>query len=142
MSQPTEGEHVSKRMDGCQSTHHTDCYGDLWQCATCGKTVCYAEGTDNHPELCDDCWVQRYNPTLVITCDCIEEQCGAWLELTPDGILAIEDQDGLRVSLLLPEWLDVAIRTAMLAHAAANEATATDQSPSAVLGRLKEDVSF
>jgi hypothetical protein len=48
------------RMAGCQSTNHDQCYGELWQCAACGKTVCYAEGTDDHPELCDDCWVKHY----------------------------------------------------------------------------------
>ncbi|MCB0094157.1 MAG: hypothetical protein KDE46_00500 [Caldilineaceae bacterium] len=51
---------VSGRILGCQSTNHTECYGELWACANCGKIVCFAEGTDNHPELCDDCWVERY----------------------------------------------------------------------------------
>jgi hypothetical protein len=50
------------RMAGCQSTNHDECSGELWQCSACGKTVCYAEGTDNHPELCDDCWVSRFYP--------------------------------------------------------------------------------
>lgn len=50
------------RMAGCQSTHPGPCYGDLWQCAACGKTVCCAEGTDNHRELCDDCWVALQAP--------------------------------------------------------------------------------
>ena len=27
---------------------------------TCDKTVCFAEGSDNHPELCDACWCKRY----------------------------------------------------------------------------------
>ena len=47
------------RLPGCQSSNHDFCYGELWRCATCGKTVCYAEGTDDHRELCDDCWVKR-----------------------------------------------------------------------------------
>ena len=47
-------------MAGCQSTHTGPCYGELWQCAACGKTICYAEGSDNHPELCDACWCQQY----------------------------------------------------------------------------------
>lgn len=51
---------VSTRMKGCQSTHHTECYGELWQCAGCGKTVCYAEGSDHNPELCDDCWAEKH----------------------------------------------------------------------------------
>jgi len=54
------------RITGCQSTNHDQCYGDLWQCAKCGKTVCYAEGTDDDPELCDDCWVLKHHiPTLL-----------------------------------------------------------------------------
>ena len=48
------------RIVGCQSTNHTHCYGDLWQCSACRKTVCFAEGTDNQPDLCDDCWVKDY----------------------------------------------------------------------------------
>lgn len=51
-------ETTPDRIAGCQSTNHTKCYGDLWQCAGCGKTVCCNEGTDNRPELCDDCWNQ------------------------------------------------------------------------------------
>lgn len=47
------------RMAGCQSTNHDQCYGELWQCSACKKTVCYAEGTDNHPDLCDECWVKQ-----------------------------------------------------------------------------------
>ncbi len=52
------------RMRGCQSMNHSECYGALWQCAQCGKTVCYAEGTTDEPELCDDCWVQTHDPAL------------------------------------------------------------------------------
>jgi hypothetical protein len=48
----------SGRMAGCQSTNHTQCYGELWQCCACGKFVCFAEGTDDQPEICDDCWVK------------------------------------------------------------------------------------
>lgn len=156
MSQPTEGKHVSKRMAGCQSTNHTYCYGELWQCAACGKTVCYAEGTDNHPELCDDCWVQYQaekdewetqaittlnHHTLVLVCDC-PEQCGTVLKLTHDGFLVVEDKDGLLVSFMLPEWLDFAMRSVMLAHPATEDVAARTQTESAVLGRLEEDVSF
>src|SRR5947207_15545774 len=50
------------RLPGCQSMNHTECYGELWQCAQCGKTICYAEGTDDDPDLCDDCWVQTHDP--------------------------------------------------------------------------------
>jgi hypothetical protein len=52
---------VRGRLDGCQSTNHTECYGQLWQCERCGKTVCYAEGSDHNQELCDDCWAMK-NP--------------------------------------------------------------------------------
>lgn len=51
----------SGRIPGCQSAHAGPCYGELWQCATCRKTVCFAEGTDNHPELCDECWCKQYD---------------------------------------------------------------------------------
>lgn len=52
--------------------------------------------------------------TLTLECDC---ECDAWLEITPDGILAIEDKDGLRLSIDLPEWLADVIYAAMLEHA-------------------------
>jgi hypothetical protein len=51
---------VSQRIVGCQSTNHTHCYGPLWQCTACGKTVCSAEGSDDDPQLCDDCWAMKY----------------------------------------------------------------------------------
>lgn len=51
-----------RHIRGCQSLNHSECYGELWQCARCAKTVCYAEGTDNDPDLCDDCWVQTHDP--------------------------------------------------------------------------------
>lgn len=50
---------------------------------------------------------------LILVCDCIE--CGTWLELTTDGFLILEDKDGLRVSMMLPEWLETAMRTTLLA---------------------------
>lgn len=121
------------RICGCQSTSHPACYGELWQCAACHRTFCCAEGTDNHPELCDECWAARFAPevtaetphssftesgTLQWPCACLET-CGAWLELTTDGVLALEDKDGLRVSILLPDWLDDAIRQAVAAQQAA-----------------------
>jgi len=46
------------RTPGCQSTNHRECYGEMWQCKRCEKMVCYAEGTDDDLDLCDDCWVQ------------------------------------------------------------------------------------
>lgn len=49
-------------MVGCQSTNHSACYGELWQCQRCGKTVCYAEGTDDDRTICDDCWVTIHYP--------------------------------------------------------------------------------
>lgn len=137
------------RMVGCQSTNHAFCYGELWQCVGCGKTVCYAEGTDNHPELCDDCWVQyqaekdewetqvvtrRNHQTLQLVCDC-PAQCGTVLKLTQDGFLVLEDKDGLLVSFMLPDWLDFAIRRGMLAH--------TSRQPVGIgLGSLEDDVPF
>lgn len=115
------------RISGCQSTSHPTCYGMLWQCAVCHRTFCCAEGTDNHPDLCDDCWAAHFaaeviaetppisfteSGTLQLPCDC-SKQCDVWLELTDDGVLALEDKDGLRVSMLLPDWLEEAIRHAV-----------------------------
>jgi hypothetical protein len=57
---PSADADVCGRMVGCQSTHVGACYGVLWQCAVCQKTVCCAEGTDDHPELCDDCWTATF----------------------------------------------------------------------------------
>lgn len=134
------------RMPGCQSTNHTVCYGELWQCVACGKTVCYNEGTTNHPELCDDCWAALFAPTrevnltqtgvLSLICDC-PEQCGTVLRLSDDGFLALEDKDGLLVSFLLPDWLDFAIRRTMLANA-----TAAGDAAGAAVSRLEDDVPF
>ena len=58
---------------------------------------------------------------LVVTCDCGEATCATRLELTPDGILSIEEADGLLVSISLPEWLDSAMRLAI--HMASDAAT-------------------
>lgn len=51
------------RLPGCESNNHDFCYGELWTCAACGKILCCAEGTDDHRELCDDCWVKRFHAT-------------------------------------------------------------------------------
>lgn len=45
-----------KRIVGCQSNNHSICYGELWQCSRCHKIVCYQEGSDDLPNVCDDCW--------------------------------------------------------------------------------------
>jgi len=52
----------SGRMEGCESINHINCYGELWQCGKCGKTVCCAEGSSHEPDLCDDCWAEKYSP--------------------------------------------------------------------------------
>lgn len=49
--------------------------------------------------------------TWIIPCT-----AGAWLELTPDGVLTVADKEGERLSILLPDWLDHAIRSAVLTH--------------------------
>lgn len=143
-----QSNEVNGRMAGCQSTNHTECYGELWQCAVCSKTVCYAEGTDDHPELCDDCWAKRYvqdsdvkrsdvtttsDITLLMDCACTEESCATWLALTADGVLTLEDRDGLCVSILLPTWLDDAVRTALAAHV---QSAPQAQSDSNLLSRV------
>lgn len=40
----------------CQGVHQRH-YGFLWRCASCKQRFCWAEGSDNRPELCDRCWV-------------------------------------------------------------------------------------
>lgn len=77
--------------------------------------------------------------TLILACDCIESggECGTWLELTPDGFLILEDKDGLRIIIMLPDWLAVVLRAAMQEHAAAKK-----QAQRAVCSRLEEDVPF
>jgi len=64
---------------------------------------------------------------LIVPCDCGEATCAARLELTPDGILSIEDADGLLMSIDLPEWLDDAIRFAIHAHVSSDYAVPDDQ---------------
>jgi len=44
------------RIAGCQSTNHTSCKGELWECERCHKKVCWEEGSTDLVELCDDCW--------------------------------------------------------------------------------------
>ena len=71
------------------------------------------QGTvDEHAE-------QAAPASVLLECDCSEygDDCGTWLELTPDGFLILEDKDGMRVSLLLPDWLAAAIRKAVEANA-------------------------
>jgi hypothetical protein len=56
----TEGNDLRGRFPACQSAHPGPCYGEIWQCAACRRTLCCAEGSGNHPEVCDDCWVKQY----------------------------------------------------------------------------------
>lgn len=55
-----QGNDLSSHFAGCQSTHAGPCYGELWSCAACEKIICCAEGSDHHPEVCDDCWVKYF----------------------------------------------------------------------------------
>ncbi len=50
------------RLPGCESANHEICYGELWQCSQCDKTVCAEEGSTDDPELCDDCWMAKHYP--------------------------------------------------------------------------------
>lgn len=143
-SQPVPEPEVGGRLVGCQSTNHAVCYGELWQCAVCGKTVCCNEGSDDHPELCDDCWAALFTPSNEVTllqsgglqlpCDC-PAQCGTVLKLSHDGFLVVEDRDGLQVTFMLPDWLDFVIRRVMLTHV-------SSQPGSAGMGNLEDDVPF
>jgi len=45
-----------KRIVGCESTNHTSCKGELWECERCYKKICWEEGSTDLLELCDDCW--------------------------------------------------------------------------------------
>jgi hypothetical protein len=45
------------RIFGCQSSNHSLCRGELWICERCGKRICYEEGSNDLPDICDDCWV-------------------------------------------------------------------------------------
>ncbi len=121
------------RLPDCQSTHHTHCSGELWTCSGCGMTFCKAERTNEHPDLCVGCgleasgWVnigETRTPVglvgncFIVPCDCPEEDgsCGTWLALAIDGILTIEDKDGMWMSISLPDWLDTALRQVLQAR--------------------------
>ena len=69
--------------------------------------------------------VEEGDGALRIACACDERTCDTWMEITPEGILALEDKDGLLVSILLPEWLDHAIRAAVLTHSPTQEGNAS-----------------
>jgi hypothetical protein len=123
-------EDNGNRVPDCHSVHHAQCYGELWTCAGCGMTFCEAERTDHHPELCVDCGLEAAGWTtnsesgapvglvdncFIVLCDCSERDgsCNTWLALTIDGILTIEDQEGMWMSISLPHWLDTAMRQAL-----------------------------
>lgn len=47
------------RNPGCQSTNHSQCFGELWECEECGKISCEEEGCDDgYSLMCDDCWAK------------------------------------------------------------------------------------
>lgn len=48
-----------QRLPGCDGAHGGSCRGETWSCAGCSRTPCYAEGSDDLPELCDQCWDNR-----------------------------------------------------------------------------------
>ena len=49
---------IGDRIVGCQSTNHTACRGELWECERCHKIICWEEGTTDMPEICDSCWCE------------------------------------------------------------------------------------
>jgi ribosomal protein L37AE/L43A len=120
-------------LPGCQSSHHAYCSGELWMCSGCGMTFCEAERANEHPDLCIDCGLEAagwgssgetetpvglVGNCFIVPCDCPERDgsCGTWLALAVDGILTIEDKDGMWMSISLPGWLDTAMRQALQAH--------------------------
>lgn len=44
------------RIPGCESTNHTVCRGELWECDRCHRKMCWEEGSAKQVDLCDDCW--------------------------------------------------------------------------------------
>lgn len=53
---PTKIKWEGNRIVGCQSTNHTSCKGELWECKRCHKVVCWEEGSVDLIDLCDNCW--------------------------------------------------------------------------------------
>lgn len=49
---------IMTRIDGCQSTNHSVCKGDLWECERCHKMICWEEGSTDLIDLCDNCWYE------------------------------------------------------------------------------------
>ncbi len=48
---------IGNRIVGCQSTNHSSCKGELWECERCHKIICWEEGyADELVDVCDDCW--------------------------------------------------------------------------------------
>lgn len=45
-----------KRIIECESSNHTSCKGEIWECERCHKKVCWEEGSVDLIDLCDDCW--------------------------------------------------------------------------------------
>jgi hypothetical protein len=65
--------------------------------------------------------VEESDGALRIACACDERTCDTWMEITPEGMLAVEDKEGERVSILLSEWLAQAIRAAVLTHSPSHQ---------------------
>ena len=56
---PTKIKWDGDRIVGCQSTNHSVCQGELWECERCHKIVCWEEGcADELVDMCDDCWYE------------------------------------------------------------------------------------
>jgi len=54
---PTKLKWEGDRIVGCQSTNHSECKGELWECERCHKIICSEEGyADDLVDVCDDCW--------------------------------------------------------------------------------------
>jgi len=53
---PTKIKWEGNKIVGCQSTNHTSCKGELWECERCHKTICWEEGSTDLVNICDDCW--------------------------------------------------------------------------------------
>lgn len=84
-----------------------------------GKNKTASEDNTSAPPTITSDAVLWQSGSFRVSCDCVGnggQSCGTWLELTQDGILILEDKDGLRVSCSIPEWLEDPMRYAMQRH--------------------------
>lgn len=92
---------LSTRIPGCQSTNHTECWGELWTCAACQKVTCYQEGSDHDPDLCDDCWAAKHCPGASESSQAGAAQSSLYLDNFVSEVLQEFGQAGI---VAVPVW--------------------------------------